>query len=108
MAKLWKRVVAFATLIAVLDGEAIIAFVTKALRCAASHEPSETGEACGSNDHVEPDRILPPSPPPLPEYPPPGQQMLVVPRWYDEQRRWATFAAAVALGLGTPRTLLGE
>ena len=52
MAKLWKRVVAFATLIAVLDGEAIIAFVTKALRCAASHEPSETGEACGSNDHV--------------------------------------------------------
>ena len=50
----------------------------------------------------------PPPPPPSPEYPPPGQQMLVVPRWYEEQRRWATFAAAVALGLGTPRTLLGE
>ena len=31
MAKLWKRAVAFATLIAVLDGEAIIAFVAKAI-----------------------------------------------------------------------------
>ena len=50
-------------------------------------------------------QLLIPTPPPEP---PPGQQMLVVPRWSKEQRRWATFAAAVALGLGTPRTLLGE
>ena len=75
MAKLWKRAVAFATLMAVLDGEAIIAFVAKAIRCAASHEPSKTGEACGPNDHVETERILPPS---LPPVPPPSPLPLVL------------------------------
>ena len=75
----WAKWVAAALALVLVSTEEIV-------KCFLHHPEME---------HVE--AVLPALALPTVDAPPPGQQMFVVPRWYEEQHRQAVFAATSML-----------